>query len=142
MSQGQQFGRWALIGVAATMLEAVAIAIFVHLRYLVEWRDLLPPVALCSAIQIVFFICAFWARRFARERGRYGPITFLVGGSSWGLLLIVMHYASLWRIIAPIGDPLSFSIFMILITLVSWFIMDKTRQVGRQSPGNPNPGPK
>jgi len=127
MNLGQRFGRWGLIGVPAIILETIAIAIYVHLRYLVAWHDLLLPVALCSTIQIGFFICAFWARKLAKGRGQYGPITFLVGCSSWGLLLVVMHYASLWGILAPIGDPLSFSIFMILITLASWFIMKKTR---------------
>jgi hypothetical protein len=128
MTQGQRFGKWVSIGVPAITLEAIAIALFVHLRYLIAWRDLLPPVAYCLAIQVGFLICAFWAGRLAREQGRFGPISFLVGLSLWGTVLIVMHYGPLWGILAPVGDPLSFSICMVCVSLATWFVMKKTRR--------------
>jgi hypothetical protein len=127
MTLQRQFGKWLSIGIPSIFIEGVAIACFVHLRYLVAWHDLLPPLAVCLIVQIGVFICAFWARRVAREQGRFGPITFLVGLSSWGTVLIVMHYGPLWGILGPIGDPLSFSVFMFFVTLASWFAMTKIR---------------
>ena len=142
MTLEKQFGRWALIGVPSIFLEGIAVAFFVHLRYLIAWHDILPPLSICLTIQIGFFICAFWARRLAREQGRFGPISFLLGLSSWGTVLIVMHYGPLWGILAPVGDPLSFSIFMIFVALASWFVMNKTRRAGGKSPGDTDPSPK
>lgn len=123
----KRFGRWVSIGVPAIILEGIVVALFVHLHYLISLRDLFPPVVLCLAIQIGFFICAFWAGKLAREGQRFGPISLLVGFSLWGTVLIVMHYGPLWGILSPVGDPLSFSIFMLFVTLASWFTMTKTR---------------
>jgi hypothetical protein len=123
----ERFGRWVSIGIPAILLEGIATALFVHIHYLIALHDLLPPLVLCLAIQIGFFICAFWAGKLAREQRRLGPMSFLVGFSLWGMVLIVMHYGPLWGILSPVGDPLSFSIFMVFVTLASWLIMNKTR---------------
>jgi hypothetical protein len=124
----QRLGRWVSIGVPAILVEGIAVVLLVHLRYSIELRNLLPPVGYCVAIQIGFFVCAFWARKLAREQSRYGPISFLVGFSSWAMLLIVMHYGPLWGILSPVGDPLSFSLFMVFVTLASWFAVSKMRR--------------
>ena len=142
MNPENRFGRWVLIGVPAILFEGIAIAFLVHFRYLIEWLILLPPVAVCLAIQIVFFICAFWAGRLARQQHRFGPISFLVGVSIWGTLLIVMHYGPMWGILSSFGDPLSFSVFMAFVTVASWFVVSKTRLVGRLSSGDSKPSPK
>jgi hypothetical protein len=124
----KRFGRWVSIGVPAIILEGFAVALFVHLHYLISLHDLYSPVVLCLAIQIGFFACAFWAGKLAREGRRFGPISLLVGFSLWGTVLIVMHYGPLWGILSPVGDPLSFSIFMFFVTFASWFAMTKTRR--------------
>ena len=142
MNTENRFGRWVLIGVPAILLEGTAIALLLHLRYLVAWHTLLPPVTLCLAIQIGFFVSAFWAARSARQQQRFGPISFLVGFSLWGTLLIVMHYGPLWGILSPIGDPLSFSIFMGFVTLASWFVMSKTRLASNLRPSDSDRGRK
>ena len=121
----QRFGRWALVGVPAILVEGLAVVLLVHLRYLIALHNLLPPVALALAIQIAFFICAFWAGKLAREQRRFGPMSFLVGFSLWATLLIVMHYGPQWGILSPVGDPLSFSICMAFVTLAAWFVMSK-----------------
>lgn len=123
----KRFGRWVSIGVPTILLEGIAIALIVHIRYSIALHDLLPPLVVCLAIQIGFYLAAFWAGRIAREQRRLGPISILVGFSLWGTVLMVMHYGPLWGILSPVGNPLSFSIFMIFVTLASWFIASKTR---------------
>lgn len=138
----KRFARWISIGIPSILLEGIAIALLVHLRYLIALHDLLPPLALCLAIQIGFFICAFWAGKLAREQRRFGPMSLLVGFSLWGTVLIVMHYGPLWGVLSPVGDPLSFSIFMGFVTVVSWFVVSKTRLAKKLGCGDSNPRPK
>jgi len=121
----QRFRRWVFVGVPAILVEGIAIALFVHLLYLIALHKLLPPLALVLAIQIAFFICAFWAGKLAREQRQFGPMAFLVGFSLWATLLLVMHYGPMWGILSPAGDPLSFSLFVAFVTLVAWFAMSK-----------------
>jgi hypothetical protein len=109
----KRFGRWVSIGIPVILLEGISIILLAHHYYLIALHDLLPPILACLAIQIGPFICAFRAGKLAREQQRFGPITFLVGFSLWGTLLIVMHYGPKWGILSPVGDPLSFSIFMV-----------------------------
>ena len=123
----KRFSRWVSIGVPAILLEGIAIALIVHIRYVITLHDLLPPLLLCLAIQIGFYMASFWAGKLAREQRRLGPMSFLVGFSLWGTVLIVMHYGPLWGILSPVGDPSSFSIFMLFVTFASWFIASKTR---------------
>jgi hypothetical protein len=137
MNAEKGFGRWVLIGVPSILFEGIVIAFFVHLRYFIVWHIILPPLVTCLAIQIGFFIGTFWARGLARKEGKFGPISLLVGLSLWGTLLIVMHYGPLWGILSPIGDPLSFSIFMTVVTLASWFIMSKTWRPNGNSSASP-----
>ena len=129
MIPDERFGRWVSIGVPAILIEGVAVVLLAHLRYLIALHDLLPPVALGLTIQIGFFVCAFWAGNLAREQRRFGPISFLVGFSLWATLLIVMHYGPLWGILSPVGDPLSFTIFMAFVTLASWLVMSRLRRI-------------
>jgi hypothetical protein len=129
----KRFVRWAGIGIPAILLEGGVFAVLLHLCYLIAYHDLLFPMALCLVIQVCFFAGAFWAGKLARGQGRFGPMCILAGLSLWGTVLIVMHYGPLWKILPVFGDTLSFSIFMILVTLISWFVVSKTRP-GRTGP--------
>jgi hypothetical protein len=120
------FSRWVVIGLPAILLEGVILAVLLHLCYRIAWNDLLFPLALCLVIQIGLFLSAFWTGKLAREKGRYGPISLLVGLSSWGTLLIAMHYGRLWKVLPAVGSAASFSIFMVFVTSAAWFVMSKT----------------
>ena len=123
----ERLGKWTLIGVPAILMEGIVVTVLIHLRYLIAWRDLLLPVVLCLVIQVGFFVGAFFAGKLAREQRRFGPISFLVGFSLWGTVLVVMHYGPLWGILPVVGDPISFSVWMVFVTFVSWFVTNKLR---------------
>jgi hypothetical protein len=108
-------------------MEGVAGVLFIHLCYTVTWHNLLAPVALCVGLQIGAFMGAYWAGKWAREERRFGPISILVGFSLWGMVLIGMHYGPIWGILPVVGDPLGFSLFMVFVTLISWFTVSKIR---------------
>lgn len=124
----ERFGRWLGIGAPLFLLLAVAISVIIHMGYAVPWRQLLIPISLFVGVQIGAYIAAFWAGKWVRRHGRYGPASLLGGIYLWGTGLMIMRYGAEWRILPSDDDCFSFSVFMVLITVIAWLVMAKFGQ--------------
>jgi hypothetical protein len=106
---------------------AVAIAgiAIIRMGYAIAWGQLLVPSGMFVGIQIGFYMGAFWAGKWARQRGRYWPISLLAGFYLWGTGLMIMHYGVRWGILPSFGDSFGFSICMALVTVIASFLAVK-----------------
>ena len=118
----ERFGKWVAIGVPLFFVAAIAGTIAIHTGYTVPWRQLLLPAGLFVGIQIGFYMCAFWAGKWARHQNQYWPMSLLIGFYLWAAGLIAMHYGSSWGILPPYGGWRNFSICMALLTVFGWLI--------------------
>ena len=119
----KRFARWAAIGVPLLLVGGAVGTVAIHTGCNVSWQHLLPPAGLFVALQIGAYLCAFWAGNCAREQGRFGPMSLLAGFSLWGEGYIVIHFGAEWGILPSNDDDfVFFSIFMALVTAISWLI--------------------
>jgi hypothetical protein len=103
---------------------AIVAAVVVHMGFDVSWRSLLVPAVTFVGFQIGAYLGAFWAGKWAREQGRFGPISLLGGLSLGAEVYIVIHYGAKWGIL-PSGDddPTFFWTFVAITTAISWLAL-------------------
>jgi hypothetical protein len=121
----ERFARWFGIGAPLFLLIAIAGAVVIHSGYAVPWRQLLVPISLFVGVQLGAYIAAFWAGKWIRQHGQYGPMPLLGGFYLWGTGLVIMHYGSKWGILPSDVDYFSFSVYMTLSTVIAWLLMAK-----------------
>ena len=116
--------RWFGVGVPALVLIGVGIALGVHMGLGRSWSELGVPVGAYVAIQLVVYICMFWARNRARTRQDYGPAIALVGLYGWGAGLLLIYYGTKWGLLANRGgnDLVAFSVSMIGVVAITFGI--------------------
>ena len=125
MTPEVSFSKWAITGISFFLISGIAIASAVHLGADVSWAQLFAPICVYIGLQIILFLCVYWARKQARKQKKYGPITLLIGLDAWGTGLMIMHYGANWGILPRSDDFLFFSVFMAIVTVLSWFTITK-----------------
>ena len=115
----ERFGRWVAIGVPLFLIGGIVGSIVIHLGAGISWVDIFLPAALFVGLQIGSYLCAFWAGKLARKQGITWPMALLSGFYLWGSGLLIIHYGTEWKLLPPIGDAVSFSLCMVLVTVVT-----------------------
>ena len=121
MTPDVKFGKWAAMGILLFPIVVICAAA-VHVRYNISWEQLLFPTVLFAFLQAGAYLCAFWFRKLAREKGRFGPMALLSGISLWLEVSIILHYGKKWMLVQPCDDWRDFTILMALITGFAWAI--------------------
>ncbi len=119
------FSKWAITGISLFLVSGIGIASTIHFGADVSWTQLFAPICVYIGLQIICFLCVYWARRLARKQKKYGPITLLIGLDAWGTGLMIMHYGANWGILPRSDDFLFFSLFMAIVVVLSWFLIAK-----------------
>lgn len=119
--------RWFGLGVPALVVFGLGIAIALHMGLGRAWSELGLPIGAYVAIQVVTYVCMFWARNRSRTRGDYGPAIALVGFYAWGTGLLVIHYGTEWGLLSHRGsnDLIAFSVFMILVVAITFALFSR-----------------
>jgi cation transporter-like permease len=114
-----RFGPWAAIGVPLLLVFGAGAAFTIHAAAKIPWSLLLFPVSLYIAVQLIFYLLAFWARKQGRMKRNLVPMAVLCCLYGWITGLILIHYGSELRILpSDNGDCIGFSICMAVITLI------------------------
>jgi hypothetical protein len=121
----ERFGRWTAIGVPLFLLVGIIGSFAIHIGYAVSWAHLFVPAGLFVALQIGAYLGAFWAGKWGRQKKRFWPMALLSGLYLWGAGMIIMHYGARWGILPSFGDSFSFSVCMVFVTMIAWFVAVK-----------------
>jgi hypothetical protein len=126
MAPEQRFSRWAAKGVPFLLAIGVLVTSLIHKRYGVSWQQLLVPAGMIFGLQIGTYLCWFWAGKWAREKGRFGPGSLLGGFGLGAMVYLGIHFGAKWGIVSKDqDDPIFFWTFMVIVTAISWLIAAK-----------------
>ena len=120
LSREGSFARWVSLGVPLLLSGGLLVVVGLHMGAShLPIEELIVPVTTFVGIQVVFFVCAFWAGRLARNQNQYAPIVALSAGYCWATGILVFHYGSKWRLLrADSRDYVPFTILILISTLV------------------------
>ena len=118
MAAEERFTRWAALGVPLLLFGGALFVIAIHLGAKIPFPTLFVPAAAFIALQLVFYLCAFWVRRFAKRTGAVWVIALLAGLYGWTAGLMIVHYGLAWKMLPPTSDPAGFTVVMVFITIV------------------------
>ena len=118
MAAEERFTRWAALGVPLLIVGGALFVVAIHLGAKIPFSTLLVPAAAFIALQLFFYLCAFWVRRFAKTTGAVWIIALLAGLYGWTAGLMIVHYGLIWKLLPATSDPVGFTVVMVFITLV------------------------
>ncbi|MFP5206819.1 MAG: hypothetical protein ACLGSH_15810 [Acidobacteriota bacterium] len=118
MAPEERFTRWAALGVPLLLVGGALFVIAIHLGTKIPFSTLFAPAAAFIVLQLFFYLCAFWVRRFAKRTGAVWVIALLAGLYGWTAGLMIVHYGLVWKLLPATSDPVGFTVVMIFITLV------------------------
>jgi hypothetical protein len=114
-----RFGPWAATGVTLLLVFGAGATFTIHTAAKIPWSLLLFPVCLFIAVQLIFYLLAFWARTLGRTKRNLVPMAVLSCLYGWITGLILIHYGSELRILPfDNSDLYGFSICIAMITLI------------------------
>lgn len=118
MARLERFTHWAALGVPLLVVGGALLVVAIHIGTKIAFSALLAPAAGFIALQLLFYLCAFWVRRFAKRTGAVWLIALLAGLYGWAAGLMILVYGRAWKVLPPGNDPVGFTVVMVFITLV------------------------
>jgi hypothetical protein len=120
----ERFGRWTAIGVPLFLLVGIIGSFAIHIGYAVSWAHLFVPAGLFVALQLEH-IWGLSGLENGVDRKSGLANGSLSGLYLWGAGMIIMHYGARWGILPSFGDSFSFSVCMVFVTMIAWFVAVK-----------------
>jgi RsiW-degrading membrane proteinase PrsW (M82 family) len=133
----ERFGRWLAIGVPILLTFGILGATVIRSVSQVPWSQLVFPFSIALGFQIAFYAGAFWAGKWARNEGRYRPLTLLVAMYLWGAGLILMRYGFQFGLLPGPNDFYPFSVCMFLLTVTASLLVPKLVSQAKQDKAMP-----
>ena len=118
MAMEERFTRWAALGVPLLLAGGALFVLAIHLGAKIPFSTLLVPAAAFIALQVVFYLGAFWVRRFAKATGAVGVIALLAGLYGWAAGQMIINYGVAWKVLPSTSDPVGFTVVMVFVTVV------------------------
>jgi hypothetical protein len=118
LARVERFAHWAALGVPLLLAGGALLVLAIHIGARIPFSVLLAPAAGFIALQLLFYLCAFWVRRFARRTGAVWLIALLAGFYGWAAGLMILVYGRAWKVLPPGTDPVGFTVVMVFITVV------------------------
>lgn len=72
------------------------------------------------ALEIFFYVNAFWAGKLARNRNDWRAIVALGGGYGWSSVILLLYYGNKWKLLTADGHD--YELFTALMVIAVIFI--------------------
>ncbi len=126
-----RFLEWSARGMPLLFAVGILAGCALHYGLGLAWRDLVVPLLVLVAIQMVWFAAMFWGNRYFRQ-GDARPSLLIVWAYTLTFCATAFHYAVRWGLVNPERhktDYWQFPLYVSVVTILAALIYPHVRKL-------------